>query len=350
MITLKRDEEIEIFQVELALKSKTKQSPFIAILILAQESDKDGYYICSEDVQSDLLPSLPIRACENLLKRLQNQGYFAKECIDDKGYVISKQGIESAIDKSFWIGEKGLYNVFVSKSNLIEQRIIRIEKVERAENDKDSRTKQLPREIKQYENQVLTIDKKEVLFEDIEERCFQLQPLICVLEIHAKGNESILKISKDSQSLFQTDLEIEENILQEELLVACGEFEYDEDKKAILTEFSKDNLSFNRKVKIGKPIFKNNQFNPVELENISHIPSDKENADLWYWELLYKNMNDYFLDENSFKEFATELAKPIQLHFKIKIPKQKELAEILNEREDAFYQIAKLETIDYLNY
>jgi hypothetical protein len=188
------------------------------------------------------------------------------------------------------------------------------------------------------------------LIEDIEERCFQLRPLICALEINARGNESILEISKDGQSLFQTDFEIEENILQEELLVACGEFEYDEDKKAILTKFSKDNLSFNRKVKIGKPIFMKNQFNQVELENISHIPSDKENADNWYWELLYKNINDYFLDENSFKEFATELAKPIQLQIKMKIPKRQELVEILNEREDAFYQIAKLETIDYLNY
>ena len=88
----------------------------------------------------------------------------------------------------------------------------------------------------------------------------------------------------------------------------------------------------------------------VELENISHIPSDKQNADLWYWELLYKNMNDYVLDENSLKEFATELAKPIQLHFKMKVPKRKELSQIFSEREDAFYQIAKLETIDYLNY
>lgn len=354
MITLKQNTEVEIYQVELALKVKTKQSPFISILILAKELiENEDYYIDRDILQEKLLPALTPRACENLLDRLTHQGYFEEIWDDDDkflGYGLTEQGNKSATDKSFWIGEKGLYNVFVSKSNLIEQRIIRIEKVERAENDKDSRTTQLPREIKQYENQVLTIDKKEVLFEDIEERCFQLRPLICVLEIHAKGNESILKISKDSQSLFQTDLEIEENILQEELLVACGEFEYDEDKKAILTEFSTDNLSFNRKVKIGKPIFKNNQFNPVELENISHIPSDKENANLWYWELLYKNMNDYFLDENSFKEFATELAKPIQLHFKIKIPKQKELAEILNEREDAFYQIAKLETIDYLNY
>jgi phage FluMu protein Com len=357
MITLKQNIEIEIFQVELALKVKTNQSPFIPILILAQEQEE----ISAETLQENLLTALPVRACENLLKRLEQQGYLQQEQKNMFGYrqthqvafanySLTELGEQSAIDKSFWIGEKGVYNVFVSKSKLIQQGIIKTEKVDRAESDKDSRTATLPRDIRQYENQVLTINKTEVLFEDIEERCFQLRPVNCILEIQAKGNDTIIKISNGNQLLFQTDFEIEENILQEELLAACSEFEYDEDKKAILTEFSKDNLSFNRKVKIGKPTFQRNQFNQVELESISHIPNDKENADLWYWELLYKNMNDYFLDENSFKEFASELATPIQEHFKMKVPKRKELAEIFTERDDAFYQIAKLETIDYLNY
>ena len=357
MITLKRNEDIEIFQVELALKSKTKQSPFISILILAQEQEE----ISAETLQENLLTSLPVRACENLLKRLEQQGYLQKEQSDRFGYrqtyqdtfanyLLTEFGQQSATDKSFWIGEKGVYNVFVSKSNLIEQRIIRTEKVERAEDNRNTNILRTPNEIRQYENQILTINKTEVLIEDVEEKCFQLKPANCILEIQAKENETILKLSKDNQLLFQTDIAIEENILQEELLVACGEFEYDEDKKAILTEFSKDNLSFKRKVKIFKPIFQRVPFHQVELENISHIPSDKQNADLWYWELLYKNMNDYFLDENSFKEFASELATPIQEHFKMKVPKRKELAEIFTERDDAFYQIAKLETIDYLNY
>lgn len=357
MITLKRNEDIEIFQVELALKSKTKQSPFISILILAQEQE----LISAETLQENLLTSLPVRACENLLKRLEQQGYLQKEESNMFGYrqtyqdsfanyLLTDFGQQSATDKSFWIGEKGVYNVFVSKSNLIEQRIIRTEKVERAEDNRNTNIIRTPNEIRQYENQILTINKTEVLIEDVEEKCFQLKSANGILEIQAKENETVLKLSKENQLLFQTDIDIEENILQEELLVSSSEFEYYQDRKAILTEFSKDNLSFNRKVKIGKPIFKRNQFNQVELENISHIPSDKQNADLWYWELLYKNMNDYVLDENSLKEFATELAKPIQLHFKIKIPKRNELTEIFSEREDAFYQIAKLETIDYLNY
>ncbi len=357
MITLKRNEDIEIFQVELALKAKTKQSPFISILILAQEQE----LISAETLQENLLTSLPVRACENLLKRLEQQGYLQKEESNMFGYrqtyqdsfanyLLTDFGQQSATDKSFWIGEKGVYNVFVSKSNLIEQRIIRTEKVERAEDNRNTNIIRTPNEIRQYENQILSINKTEVLIEDVEEKCFQLKSANGILEIQSKEHETVLKLNTNNQTLFQIDIDIEENILQEELLSGCGEFDYDEDKKAILTEFSKDNLSFNRKVKIGKPFFKRNQFNQVELENISHIPSDKQNADLWYWELLYKNMNDYVLDENSFKEFATELASPIQLHFKMKVPKRKELSEIFSEREDAFYQIAKLETIDYLNY
>jgi phage FluMu protein Com len=357
MITLKRNEDIEIFQVELALKSKTKQSPFISILILTKEQEN----VSAETLQENLLPSLPLRACENLLKRLEQQGYLQKEQSNRYGYhqtyqddfanyLLTDFGQQSATDQSFWIGEKGVYTVFVSKSNLIQQRIIRTERVERAEDNRNTNIIRTPNEIRQYENQILNINKTEVLIEDVEKKCFQLKSAHGILEIQANENETVLKLNKENQTIYQTDISIEENVLQKELLLSCGEFEYDEDKNAILTEFSKDNLSFKRKVKIFKPIFQRVPFNQVELENISHIPSDKQNADLWYWELLYKKMDDYFLDENSFKEFATELAKPIQLYFKIKVPQRKELAEILNEKEDAFYQIAKLETIDYLNY
>jgi phage FluMu protein Com len=363
MITLKRNEDIEIFQVELALKSKTKQSPFISILILAQEQEE----ISAETLQQNLLTSLPVRACENLLKRLEQQGYLQKEQSNMFGYrqtyqdsfanyLLTDFGQESATDKSFWIGEKGVYNVYTS-SNLFDNQfssyhILKIEKSKDLIDDRnrDSEKIKTPQFITAYQDISLTLIREEIRIEAIEKLCFKLQSISCNLEIQAKENETVLKLSNNNQPLFQTDIQIEEDILQKELLVSCGEFEYDEDKKAILTEFSKDNLSFHRKVKIGKPIFQRNQFNQVELENISHIPSDKQNADRWYWELLYKNMNDYFLDENSFTEFASKLASPIQLHFKVKVPKRKELAEILNEREDAFYQIAKLETTDYLNY
>jgi hypothetical protein len=222
MITLKQNTEVEIYQVELALKVKTKQSPFIPILILAQEQEE----ISAEILHENLLTELPLRACENLLKRLEQQGYLQKEqsnMFDYRqtyqdafaNYLLTDFGQRSATDKSFWIGEKGVYNVFVLKSNLVEQRIIRTEKVERAEDNRNTNILRTPNEIRQYENQIITINKTEVLIEDVEEKCFQLKPANCILEIQAKGNETVLKLSKENQLLFQTDIEIEEDLIEE---------------------------------------------------------------------------------------------------------------------------------------
>lgn len=347
MITLKRNEEIECFQVELSLKVKTKQSPFISILILAKEIEE----IDAISLNANLLSSFPERACSNLLKRLAEQKYLAEKRHGFfSSYTLTELGEECANDKFFWIGEKGVYNVYLSKSNFIKQQIIRTEKVERLEDDRKTYEIGTPNDIIQYQNRIISINKSEVLIEDVEKRCFQLKSLTGILEVQSKGNETQLKINFNNQSSYQTEIEIEENALRDELLSACQEFEYDKEKKAILSDFCNDNLSFNRRVRISKPIFQKNQFNQVELENIYHIPSDQQNADLWYWELLYRNMNDYFIDENSFNEYAREWSLLFQPHFKVKVPKRKELSALFSERKDAFYQIAKLETIDYLNY
>ena len=324
---------------------------------MAQEQEE----ISAATLQQNLLMSLPERACENLLKRLEQQGYLQivqrnrfsyHQTVQDTfaNYYLTDFGKQCATDKSFWIGEKGVYNVFISKSNLVEQRIIRIEKIDRAEDDRNPNILSTPYEISQYEKKTLIINKTEVLFEDVEEKCFKLKPMNCILEIQSKGKESVLKLSKENQLLFQTVIDFDENYLQEELLLTSGDFEYDKDKKSILSQFDQTNLSFKRKILIDKPFFNRNQFNQIELENISYIPSDENNADLWYLELLYKNMNDYFFDEDSFNEFSNVCSIPFQLYFNLNIPTRKDLVGILKSRNDTFYQIAKLETIHYLNY
>lgn len=137
MITLRKNEQIEIYQIELALKEKTKRSPFIAVLILAKEQSN----ITAESLQQNLLPPLPLRACENLLQRLLQQRYLKydedKEDYFAVTYTLTDIGKQSATDKSFWVGEKGVYNVYISHSKLLTQQIILIEKVERSENDRN---------------------------------------------------------------------------------------------------------------------------------------------------------------------------------------------------------------------
>jgi len=373
MITLRKNEQVEIYQVELALKEKTKQSPFISVLILAQEQGE----ITAESLQQNLLPTLPIRACNNLLIRLTQQEYLEKTrkqtyrndifgrrsfggFYDDEenesdynnsSFTLTELGEQSANDKSFWIGEKGIYNVYVSHSNLLNQQIIRTEKVERnLEDDRQSNRQNTPDYILDYQNQILNINKKEIRIEEIESKCFQLNPADCSLEIQATNDETLLKILKANQGLFQTSFETNETNLKEELLTNSNEFKYDDNKKVVLSEFNQDNLSFNRKVKLKNPYFQDNQFNSVEIENVAFIPSDKRNAELWLNEILFRGIDMYFLDENSFNEFATVKAKPIFEHYTFPLPTRKLLKQTIAKKENAFYQTAKLETIDYLNY
>lgn len=347
MIVLTRIENIEVYQVPLTLKIKTKQSPFIAILILALELDE----ISEDTLKQNLLSALPLRACDNLLKRLEQQGYIKnKNSGRQASYVLTDLGKESAINKSFWIGEKGLYKVFVVRTNLFEQRIIKVEKVDRSDKNEPNEILTTPKEIKKYEKHILSINKSEIIIEDIEDKCFKLNSIACDLEITSKEEESTLKIYHNKQNLFNYRIEIDEIQLQEELLVTSYDFEYDEEKKVILTPFNKDNISFNRKVKISNPVFKNITFQPIELDAMLHIPSDMNNANLWYYELLFKNINQYFLDETSFSEFAEGLTLPIEKFYNLNIPNREEMIAHLKYRNDAFYERIKLETIDYLNY
>lgn len=366
MITLRKTEQIEIYQVELALKEKTKQSPFIAILILAQEQGE----ITAETLKDYLLPKLPIRACNNLLIRLIQQGYLEKKRQqnlrndiwgrsfhdeDESNYngsifTLTELGEQSAIDKSFWVGEKGIYNVYVSHSNLLNQQIIKTEKVDRnLEDDRNTNRQYTPGFVLENQNQILNINKKEIRIEEIEDKCFHLKPLECLMEIETKEDDALIRI-KEKQTLFQSSFEINENELREELLSNTNEFKYDENKKVVLSEFNQDNISFNRKVKLRNPYFQSNHFESVEVENVPFIPSDKRNAELWLNEILFKGIDKYFLDEKTFNEFTANKAKPILEHYKVALQTREQLKQNIDERENAFYQTAKLETIDYLNY
>jgi hypothetical protein len=366
MITLRKAEQVEVYQVVLALKEKTKQSPFIAVLILAQEQGE----ITAETLKDYLLPTLPIRACNNLLIRLTQQGYlknkrqqifrndiwgrssYDEDEIDYNNsiFTLTELGEQSAIDKSFWVGEKGIYNVYVSHSNLLNQQIIKMEKVDRnLEDDRNVNRQNTPRFVLEYQNQILNINKREIRIEEIEDKCFQLKPLECLLEIETKEDDAVIRI-KEKQILFQSSFEINEHELKEELLSNTNEFEYDKNKKVVLSEFNQDNLSFNRKVKLRNPYFRNNHFNSVEIENVRIIPSDKRNAELWLNEILFKGIDRYFLDEKTFNEFTANKAKPILEHYSVELPTREQLKQTIAKRENAFYQTAKLETIDYLNY
>ncbi len=121
MIILKRKEEIRKYQLELVVRVKTKQSPFIAILILAKEEG----LISAEILQKTLLPVLPLRACGNLLERLYKLKYLIENSeLNIREFRLTEFGEHCAEDKSFWSEEKGLYDIYISDSTLISQQLI----------------------------------------------------------------------------------------------------------------------------------------------------------------------------------------------------------------------------------
>jgi hypothetical protein len=341
MIKLEKQEEIQIHQTELTLKIKSKESPFIAILILALENEQ----IDESSLQEHLLPSLPLRACKNLLLRLKQQGY-----LENWGnyFELTEIGKLSAENKSYWQGEKGLYDIYTTE-NQLSQNIIKTTKVDRPEDDRNNGLKKTPPFILEYEKETLTINKTETLFEDIEQKCFQLKSISAILQIESSKGETILKFI-DKKILFSKDYDSTEKEIQNEILLNCNEFRYKEGIQGIETFFDKTELSFLRSITINRPIYSGIAFNSLKLENIRHIPIDEENAKLWFEELLYTKIDTYYTDDKLFVEFASTIAKPFQEYNKIFIPKRKEFSNKLNERENSFYKIAKLTAIDFLNY
>ena len=378
MITIKKSESIELYQLKLTLKEKVKQNPFIAVLMLAQELfDNESEYINSELLREKLLPVFPLKSCQNLLKRLSYEGYFdevwdyngglikvSKEDFlksdyksfqqksDFVGFVLTELGEQSAEEKSYWIGEKGIYNVYVSQSNLMSQRIIKIEKVERSEDDRNgNKISETPYIITDYQNEILKIKDKECLIEEIDKKCFKLNPLDCTLEICAKDNEGKFTIGKGNQEFFNSSFEINEIDLKEALLKNAEELHYDIDKKALLMHFDADNLSFFRTVKLNKPVFKNHRFDTVSIEQVLSLPINQNEAIKWYWSLLVNNIHSYFLSDEEFYVFSKQILEPFSQHYpNIKAPSRQKCIQYLEDKPNIFYQTAKIETIDYLNY
>ena len=378
MITIKKSESIELYQLKLTLKEKVKQNPFIAVVMLAQELfDNESEYINSEILREKLLPVFPLKSCQNLLKRLSYEGYFdevwdyngelikvSKEDFlksdyksfqqksDFVGFVLTELGEQSAEEKSYWIGENGIYNVYVSQSNLMSQRIIKIEKVERSEDDRNgNKISETPYIITDYQNEILKIKDKECLIEEIDKKCFKLNPLDCTLEICAKDNEGKFTIGKGNQEFFNSSFEINEIDLKEALLKNAEELHYDIDKKALLMHFDADNLSFFRTVKLNKPVFKNHRFDTVSIEQVLSLPINQNEAIKWYWSLLVNNIHSYFLSDEEFYIFSKQILEPFSQHYpNIKAPSRQKCIQYLEDKPNIFYQTAKIETIDYLNY
>ncbi len=342
MITLQRKETIQVYQVSMELQIKTKENPFIAILILASE---EGNRTTAGNIQDSLFGgTLPERACENLLQRLELMGYFKKDSYNE--YELTYKGIESAKDNSFWQGEKGVYNLYISDNELVGQKLIKFTREERSKDDRDDRKITTPNFIQNFENQTFNFSEKESRIEKIDSQCFQLQDETWDLQINAQKNEKpILSLKEKHENYFKREIDF----TFEDILTEILRNEFDFDGKNIEVGFNENNLNFIRDVFVQNPKFQGFPFEKLEVKDINHIPKNKYEANEWYIALLIKNIFKYFLSEEDFNIFSEKERQKFQTHYNLDLITQNQMLNYL-EDEGYFYQKAKLETIIFLTY
>jgi hypothetical protein len=369
MIVLRKRERLELYLMLLEIEKKVKDRPYIAILMRAHEA---GGEITPSMVRSDLLGSLPLKACENLLYRLTDLGYF--EEVEEAGvkrernlngqygqdgqepvFRITDKGRESAQTKDFWQPEQGAYMVYKSKSPLIKrligQSIIQITR-HRSDKGEQRNTSDV---LKQDLNKPIKVLNQEGHEEEIriigfEEKCLLHSQVDTTLEIEVYENEAVIKIkAKDTLGKFSTSLREEE--VRDALL--AGEFgdSYDKHKKVVRTPFSPEDLRWDRKVDIQKPVYEGVEFERVGLEGVRFIPSDEEQARMWVEEWLLRNVDKYFWSDEEFQAYLhKKLGIILEFYPQLRGVTRKEMIDKLSKRQNSFYSIAKLEAANYLSY
>jgi hypothetical protein len=376
MIVLRKRERLELYLMLLEIEKKVKDQPYIAILMRACEA---GGEITPSMVRSNLLVSLPLKACENLLYRLKDLGYFEEAGVDrernlngqhgqdeqEPVFRITDKGRESAQTETFWQPEKGAYMVYKSKSplitRLIGQSIIQITRHRSDKGEQRNTSDVLNKDL----NKPIKILNKEGHEEEIriigfEEKCLSYGQVKTILEIKVDENEAVIKIkeeknkenveeSGDPLGKFSTPLREEE--VRDALLAGKFGDSYDKHKKVVRIPFSPENLSWIRDVHIEKPVYEGVEFAPVWLKGVRFIPSDEEQARMWVEEWLLRNVDEYFWSDEEFQAYLHEkLGIILEFYPQLGAVTRKEMIDRLSKRQNSFYSIAKLEAANYLSY
>jgi hypothetical protein len=372
MITLRKQEKISVYQVAMELQVEMDKHPFIAILMLAGELYNHYKTIGAADLRLKLFPALPERACLNLLKRLEADGYLCtakndkpfnhskdasnpEYCFDltDKG----KQSIES---RSVWIGEKGIYNVYIAENPLVTQRIVAIRRAapkeiqnsSHLENWKTSKTIQdLEKtyvDIKGVDNKSDTYHHERYYIAKMDHKCFELQEEHWDLEIVAKPNAPIQLHLAFKKNQYQTMVVNHHyDTLKEAMLT--HQFGKSYRTPCILTNYNAEQLSFTRDIDIENFKWDESVFETTHLNNVPCRPSNSVEAQLWYETLLTNRITKYYMD-NDFKILSEDCQKEFQPYFILPILSRQDLSEKISSEKKNFYLKAKLETIDFLTY
>lgn len=342
---LKKNIKVNVYEVIADYKVKIENAPFIAILKFTEENNG---YVDSNLLHYKLLKPLSEKACKNLLSRLKNMGYMTENYAGE--YILTELGYQSAQKEEFFEQRTGLLKLYVAEDNeFIPQRVVKIQEISMGkdadrENDDQSLTREL-KSILKAEN-IIDLRKESYILEHFEEQCKILKSQYETLIFTAKESGSFIKIMD-----FEDSNELNRETLKSELLINQYGYAFDSANNLLNIEFNPNELSFFRNIQIENPRISRTRFEPATIKNVKVSPEDFNEAKQWHSALITEKINKYFLSDNEFTEYSNKVANEFDL-FKNKlqnITSRKELAQKLNKKDD-FYKIAKLETIDFLNY
>lgn len=343
MITLTKQENLEIFECLLTIKEQDKQNPLIAVLLLAKELEEKNQQINPQILQEILFPIFPIQYCNAILKNFYDDNYFKNY----GEYKLTEKGIEASKTSILWKEKTGIYHITKSDTSLIETKIIEIKEIKSNKDFDKNATNNLPYSlvnIKNYpiENGTKIISEIKSGFRK-ETKKTTLNAIISNIEI---------TYTIDGFPFQETQQLKNENEFQ----LLCGfldnnQFEYkvSNNEIRIITEFNENDLCFNRKILIRNPRIKSIAFDDFTIE-LKHVPIDIDNAQKWFEAIIVNKITEYFTDDQSFMKYAITNTEAFEKQFKLKVPSIKRVIEILKNKENNFYKIAKLETINYLNF
>lgn len=350
---LTKEIHIDKYRVLADYKVKVAKSPFMSVLQLAKEEDGK---LTPEKLYEHLMKPLSIKACDNLLIRLDSMGYFNRNVTHEENrwsektehviYELSEFGRQSIETKDFYDKRNGLLEIWVADNNEFTSKIVKVSELPYDEDSKIETVKinyDLANLIKSTE--VIKLKKEAFTIDNIENQIKFLESDKDTLTIIFDTNSYTAELAD-----FRKGDQVEKQKVVESILEKEFQNNYLQEENIIFKDFDKQNLKLIRNHKIESPFYKNTYFNSITIANIAVSPKNAEDAKKWFETLLKKRVNKYFLSDIEYNLFETEIASEFQLYKEVLMNSisRQELIEAFGEED--FYKKAKLETIDYLNY
>ncbi len=294
---------IETYEVLSNYKVKVKQSPFIAILKFAEEN---GKYITVEKLYDFLYP-LSKKACENILNRLTNMGYF-----DEKDYYyLTELGCEAAKQEVFYEERKGMLRVYFANNEFIEQKIVKIEELNRKEDFDDSSLSNINRTFLNNLDlkQKITLENGIYILDTLEKKCRELKRAQEQLVFETTKDYCSVRLLEFIGNFKNKEDEVRHHMLKQEF-----NENYLEERETIKTEFDPQNLQLQRDIKIENPRISNTSFDAITVKSVKHSPMNLDDAQKWFKALVTERINKYFLSEEEFNQFANKISEDFDLY------------------------------------